>query len=817
MSPNDIFLSIGINFLTGCATQLVSQFDAKVAAAGVDAEKWHQRSKDLQTRVVESFSVAGRRIASVPRNLDTLRTILSDQVFMGQVASALIAGELRPDKFAAELAQIDPTIDTSAGIKEIAVALIEAFNAIIASDPELSALVGLRRSEELKRDLRNVSGEVAEIKRGVMDLQVRPPADEQLASLTREVREVPAAVVEVLQRFGIAPLALESPVDGRLTESIKRRFKNALNELKTGSVAVAAQEFRNLLPDLSADQPEEKTLLFRATANLGIALYYLGETKAAEEHFDRALELNPNSVRAKANKVLACLSRRDYGAAKHFLENALSSEPKDLDLIKFKAQLLADQGDVQEAIEFLQQHEVDHEDYFVSLAIHYNQAAEYEKGAEAARKALQLNSNSEGGMALLADALAMPIVFRKADEKLPTFALSGAEAKALHSAVELDEKAIAILRRNGRKAALAQLLINFSAYCAAAGDFDRAAGAAREAALLLPGHSAPLANLYMAQMHLDQFDEAAETARALFEIEPPEVAIMREMDALMAQEKFQAVIELYTAKISAIPALENQAHAVCLYAAALFRSLETEGAIEQLENAKLRFPNHPLVMLEEAHIREDLGELDRAEASFLAAAKSATGAYAFHADQQLGLFYYRRENWVEAERHLLGGIRDPLQSPFLVRYLICLYQLERFPKCLELAQQLIKQGEFQETVWELATNCYLRFSDLEAAERLLEELVRHSAHLRHWLKLFEVTYRLHDTGRARKVLERARAKHPTSFEILVNLSGVEFTIGRYRSAFDLAVRAIEIKPDDAEGHRAISTKRLVRPRFARIF
>src|SRR5262249_46601202 len=141
------------------------------------------------------------------------------------------------------------------------------------------------------------------------------------------------------------------------------------------SVAVAAQEFRNLLPDLNADRPEEKTLLFRTTADLGIALYYLGEAKAAEEHFDRALELNPDSIRAKAYKVLACLTRRDYGEAKCFLEDALSSDPKDLDLIKFKAQLLADQGNVRGAIEFLEQNHVEHEDYFVSLAIHYNQAA----------------------------------------------------------------------------------------------------------------------------------------------------------------------------------------------------------------------------------------------------------------------------------------------------------------------------------------------------------------------------------------------------------------------------------------------------------
>src|SRR5206468_1561887 len=139
-----------------CTQQLASQLDANVAAAGVDAEKWHQRSKDLQTRVIESFSDAARRLISVPHNLDTLSTILSDQVFIAEVASALIAGELEPERFAADIAQRDPTIETLAAVKEIAVPLIEAFNAVIASDPELSALVSLRRSEELKRNLQSV-------------------------------------------------------------------------------------------------------------------------------------------------------------------------------------------------------------------------------------------------------------------------------------------------------------------------------------------------------------------------------------------------------------------------------------------------------------------------------------------------------------------------------------------------------------------------------------------------------------------------------------------------------------------------------------
>src|SRR6266498_4712096 len=630
MTPLEIFQSIAINFFTGCAQQIASQLDAKAAATAVDSEKWHRRSKALHTRIIESFSTAARQLVSVPRKLE-------------------------PDRFAAKLTERDPMIDTPVAVRGLAVAMIEAFNAVIASDIELATLLGLRRSEALMRDVRNVSGEVAEVKRGVLDLQVRTATNEQIVDVTREIRAVGAAVAEGFHRLGAGPLPLESPVAERLAESTKRRFEKALNELKTGSVAVAAREFRDLLSDLIGDGPEEKNLLFRTTANLGIALYYLGETRAAEEQFDRALELDPNSIRAKANKVLVCLSRGDYTAAAQFLADALKSDPMDLDLIKFKAQLLADQGDIPAAVQFLEQHQIDHEDYFVSLAIYYNQAGEHSEAAEAAHKAIELNSNSEGGMAVLADALAMPIVFRKAEEKLPMFALSSTESEALRRAVELDERALAILRRSERKVAIAQLLVNFSAYCTAVGDFTRGASAAREAALMLPGHAAPLTNLYMAQMHLEEFSEAAKTARALAEIEPPEIATMREMDALMAQQEFPAVIKLYTTRISAIPRLQDEPHAVSLYAAALFRSFETDAAIDQLHNASRRFPNHPLLLLEQAHMREDLQELDRAEGLYTSAAKHAVGAYRFHAKQQLGLFYYRRENWAEAEKHLLGG------------------------------------------------------------------------------------------------------------------------------------------------------------------
>src|SRR5438105_3156531 len=190
MTPADIFLGIAINFFTGCAQELASRFDEKAAAAGVDTELWRQRSKGLQTRIVESLSTTARRLKHPPRNLEVLCAVLGDQVFVADTAAALIDGKLEPKQFATELARRDPALEGVAGLKDLAIALIETFNTIVAADAELAALVGLRRSEDLKRDVQNISGTVQEIGRGVFDLQVHAARQEDISNLTREVREL---------------------------------------------------------------------------------------------------------------------------------------------------------------------------------------------------------------------------------------------------------------------------------------------------------------------------------------------------------------------------------------------------------------------------------------------------------------------------------------------------------------------------------------------------------------------------------------------------------------------------------------------------
>ncbi|MGZ4983053.1 MAG: hypothetical protein ACXV9Q_03065, partial [Chthoniobacterales bacterium] len=198
MTGTEIFWGIAINFFTGCAQELASRFDARAAAAGLDAERWRQRSKDLETRIVDSLSTAARRLEHSPSNLEVLRAVLSDQVFVADTAAALIDGNLEPRSFAAELARRDPALENAPGLESLAATLIGVFNTIVASEPELAVLVGLRRSEDLKRDVQNVSGAVEEVGRGVLDLRLSSARHEDVTGISRDVKKV----LEAVERLG---------------------------------------------------------------------------------------------------------------------------------------------------------------------------------------------------------------------------------------------------------------------------------------------------------------------------------------------------------------------------------------------------------------------------------------------------------------------------------------------------------------------------------------------------------------------------------------------------------------------------------------
>ena len=123
-------------------------------------------------------------------------------------------------------------------------------------------------------------------------------------------------------------------------------------------------------------------------------------------------------------------------------------------------------------------------------------------------------------------------------------------------------------RSTGRSEALIQALINLSAFAAGAGEFELSLSAATEAHQRGPAVPEALMNLYIAQMHSELFQQAAETARKLRSLEDPVVSLSREMDALIAGERFRDALDLFEGNLKAHPSLADRPHALCLKARA---------------------------------------------------------------------------------------------------------------------------------------------------------------------------------------------------------------------------------------------------------
>ena len=175
------------------------------------------------------------------------------------------------------------------------------------------ALVTLRRSDRLHQQVGNVEEGIGGLEQGIIDLRMELSSKDDVESIHRRFDELATLMRQSAES---KPATIENPDNVNLTQVNQRRFDRALAELKSGSVATAERELRDLLEDFQQSTvSSDSQLVFRTTANLGTALFYLGRTKEAADYFDQAYRLNSESVRAKANKALAYLIRKDYSGA----------------------------------------------------------------------------------------------------------------------------------------------------------------------------------------------------------------------------------------------------------------------------------------------------------------------------------------------------------------------------------------------------------------------------------------------------------------------------------------------------------------------
>ena len=110
MTGVEVLIGLGTNFLSACAQEIASRLSDNAAAAEVERQSGRQRAKTLETRLAQCFSQAAQRFVGTSGQVDLLRTVLGDPVFVSEIASAVSSGMLTAARFEAEVIRLNAAL-----------------------------------------------------------------------------------------------------------------------------------------------------------------------------------------------------------------------------------------------------------------------------------------------------------------------------------------------------------------------------------------------------------------------------------------------------------------------------------------------------------------------------------------------------------------------------------------------------------------------------------------------------------------------------------------------------------------------------------
>jgi len=145
-------------------------------------------------------------------------------------------------------------------------------------------------------------------------------------------------------------------LDAGNAESAENEFRKALSlgmpEAQVRPLLAQAllrqSQFQKVLDETASLTLQGDVVALRGNAYLG-----LGQNAQAKQAFEAALKIDPNSPQALIGLARSAVIDNDMEDAKHFLDDAIAKNPRDVNVLLFKAGLLRDQGAIDPALAVL--------------------------------------------------------------------------------------------------------------------------------------------------------------------------------------------------------------------------------------------------------------------------------------------------------------------------------------------------------------------------------------------------------------------------------------------------------------------------------
>jgi tetratricopeptide (TPR) repeat protein len=488
-----------------------------------------EHSKRLETRIGQNVCTAFHRLNLSREHLNLLLPLATDAVLNAELTKQIIADHYTVDSVASlVLAHQHLAAIGEAQVKSLAKLLIEAIQSAIAEDPHLCRVKQLQFEARTTEDIYDLRTEVSA----------------GFATSHAALNRLPTELQTIVRSALKSVMAESSQEAEHLKSQNQKWFDHAREELIHGSVVVAEKEYRALVADLENQGAlADRKLLFRAYANLGSSLWQQFRRDEAVAWFDKAHATKPDEQKAKTNKAVAHIHRKEFQAALDILNEVIATSPDCFEAHYLISCVHLEQDDVNRAIVVLEDRPFDSEDYSAALAQAYLRREDYPKAAGAARAALAKNGTSIEAKVMLANSLGFPLVQRRMRREILAFSLTEAERRQICEAIELGEAAVKVFRAQARSFQLGEMLTNLSAFYELAGDDERAALAAREAAQLAPQNVTALTNCWASQMRAGKYADAYDTAGQLMQCGERLVGKVRQLESLLMSSEHERLLQ----------------------------------------------------------------------------------------------------------------------------------------------------------------------------------------------------------------------------------------------------------------------------------
>lgn len=581
----------------------------------------------------------------------------------------------------------------------------------------------------------------------------------------------------------------------------KRRIDDAKVPLDDGKWATAKKEYELILKDIEADpDPIDPHLRFRVYNNLGVSEMNLNNHEQAAALFEKAYEAEPTLPMAIGKFALSKLFKDKPEEGLPIIDSVLEENPDDDHLISVKANLLYGLKNYSDLIPFLRSKGK------VALAHWYEgfdrmERKDYDGACASFEAVLRIEPKNVRAMMLVTQNVMVGMQNVVRDNPFPADKIPPEIKDKFLRAIECLNNAIKILKDSEHKEDLEMAYANLSGCYVAIGANDDAIKAAGDATALDPNSAVPFLNKGIAQLRRGDFSEAIEAFNTYKELGGSDVDVDRHIAfCALRTGNLDDAGKIVAERLESEDGLDLDVAelAIDLYS----RKLDNEKLLPILERLEKEFPTDPQALRIRSLYMQRRG-IDGSEALIRKAlANAKTMSEKILAETDLADFYYNQKDYERAAEIYKKYLNTEESDQATRRYADCLYSLGRYGALLEWLDTLSTQIREDAYISQVEAYANLYLGNLDLASKIFKKLFeKHPGELQHLVFYGMCRFRLGKEDETRAAYDAIKNR-VTSTQDLIILAGAYEGIGEWKTAIELAFKALEDDPNNPKAHLA---------------